>query len=74
VTTTGGSAMDAVKAVQDAGAMVVLVLSILDRGEGAADLYAKAAFPSSRCSAPRSSSRSRREAILATRTNTIRAF
>ena len=45
VTTTGGSAMDAVKAVQDAGAMVVLVLSVLDRGEGAADLYAKAGIP-----------------------------
>ena len=34
-----------IKAVQDAGAMVVLVLSILDRGEGAADLYAKAGIP-----------------------------
>ncbi|HAH65840.1 MAG TPA: orotate phosphoribosyltransferase [Rhizobiales bacterium] len=45
VTTTGGSAMDAVKAVQDAGAKVALVLSILDRGEGAADLYAKAGIP-----------------------------
>jgi orotate phosphoribosyltransferase len=45
VTTTGGSAMDAVKAVQDAGAEVALVLSILDRGEGAADLYAKAGIP-----------------------------
>jgi orotate phosphoribosyltransferase len=38
VTTTGGSAMDAVKAVQEAGAKVALVISILDRGEGAADL------------------------------------
>jgi orotate phosphoribosyltransferase len=45
VTTTGGSAMDAVKAVQDAGAKVALVLSILDRGEGAAELYAKAGIP-----------------------------
>jgi orotate phosphoribosyltransferase len=45
VTTTGGSAMDAVKAVQDAGAKVALMLSILDRGEGAADLYAKAGIP-----------------------------
>lgn len=45
VTTTGGSAMDAVKAVQDAGAKVALVLSILDRGEGAAELYAKAGVP-----------------------------
>jgi orotate phosphoribosyltransferase len=45
VTTTGASAMDAVKAVQEAGAKVALVLSILDRGEGAADLYAKAGIP-----------------------------
>jgi orotate phosphoribosyltransferase len=33
VTTTGGSAMDAVKAVEEAGAKVALVLAILDRGE-----------------------------------------
>ena len=45
VTTTGGSAMDAVKAVTEAGAKVALVISILDRGEGAADLYAKAGIP-----------------------------
>jgi len=45
VTTTGGSAMDAVKAVTEAGAKVALVLSILDRGEGAADLYAKTGIP-----------------------------
>jgi len=45
VTTTGGSAMEAVKAVEDAGGKVALVLSILDRGEGAADLYAKAGVP-----------------------------
>ena len=45
VTTTGGSAMDAVKAVTDAGAKVALVLAILDRGEGAADLYAAAGIP-----------------------------
>ncbi len=45
VTTTGGSAMDAVRAVEEAGAKVALVLSILDRGEGAADLYAKAGIP-----------------------------
>jgi orotate phosphoribosyltransferase len=42
VTTTGGSTMDAVKAVEEAGAKVALVLSILDRGEGATELYAKA--------------------------------
>jgi orotate phosphoribosyltransferase len=45
VTTTGASAMDAVKAVEEAGAKVVLVMSILDRGEGAADLYAAAGIP-----------------------------
>jgi orotate phosphoribosyltransferase len=45
VTTTGGSAMDAVKAVEAAGAKVALVLAILDRGEGAAELYAKAGIP-----------------------------
>ena len=45
VTTTGASAMDAVKAVEDAGAKVALVISILDRGEGASELYAKAGIP-----------------------------
>jgi orotate phosphoribosyltransferase len=45
VTTTGGSAMDAVRAVEEAGAKVALVLAILDRGEGAAELYAKAGIP-----------------------------
>jgi orotate phosphoribosyltransferase len=35
VTTTGGSALDAVQAVHEAGGRVSLVLSILDRGEGA---------------------------------------
>jgi orotate phosphoribosyltransferase len=45
VTTTGASAMDAVKAIEEAGAKVALVLSVLDRGEGAAELYAKAGIP-----------------------------
>jgi orotate phosphoribosyltransferase len=45
VTTTGGSAMDAVKAVEEAGAKVALVISILDRSEGAAELYAQAGIP-----------------------------
>lgn len=45
VTTTGSSAMDAVKVVRDAGAEVSLVISILDRGEGAAALYAEAGVP-----------------------------
>ena len=42
VTTTGGSAMQAVEEVRAAGGTVALVLSILDRGEGAAELYAAA--------------------------------
>jgi len=45
VTTTGGSAMEAVKVVEAAGAKVTLVISILDRGEGAAALYAEAGVP-----------------------------
>jgi orotate phosphoribosyltransferase len=45
VTTTGGSAMQAVEAVKAAGGKVALVLAILDRGEGAAELYAKAGIP-----------------------------
>jgi orotate phosphoribosyltransferase len=45
VTTTGASAMDAVRAVTEAGANVALVISILDRGEGAADLYKAAGIP-----------------------------
>lgn len=40
VTTTGGSALQAVEQVRAAGGKVALVLSILDRGEGAAELYA----------------------------------
>jgi orotate phosphoribosyltransferase len=39
VTTTGGSAMIAVQAAQEAGAKVVMVLSVVDRQEGAADYY-----------------------------------
>jgi orotate phosphoribosyltransferase len=45
VTTTGGSSLDAVNAVREAGAEVAVVLSILDRGEGAAELYASAGVP-----------------------------
>ena len=37
--------MLAVKAVKAVGANVVLVLSIVDREEGAAKLYAKAGIP-----------------------------
>jgi orotate phosphoribosyltransferase len=45
VTTTGGSAMQAVEEVTQAGGKVALVVSVLDRGEGAAELYAKAGIP-----------------------------
>jgi orotate phosphoribosyltransferase len=45
VTTTGGSAMQAIEEVRAAGGTVALVLSILDRGEGAAELYAGAGVP-----------------------------
>ncbi len=45
VTTTGGSAMDAVRAVEEAGATVALVISILDRGEGTSALYEEAGVP-----------------------------
>jgi len=45
VTTTGGSAMQAVEVVRAAGGKVALVLSILDRGEGAAELYEAAGVP-----------------------------
>jgi orotate phosphoribosyltransferase len=45
VTTTGGSAMQAVEEVQKAGGKVALVISILDRGEGARELYAAAGVP-----------------------------
>jgi len=39
VTTTGGSAMQAIAAARAAGANVILVLSIVDRGEGAAEFF-----------------------------------
>lgn len=45
VTTSGGSAMEAVKAARAAGANVTLVLSIVDRGEGAAELFASEEIP-----------------------------
>lgn len=45
VTTSGRSAMDAVRAVQEAGAAVILVLSIVDREEGAVALYNSAGIP-----------------------------
>src|SRR4029077_13572285 len=39
VTTTGASAMIAVKAAQDHGANVIAVLSLVDRNEGAAEFF-----------------------------------
>ncbi|HXF52908.1 MAG TPA: orotate phosphoribosyltransferase [Hyphomicrobiaceae bacterium] len=41
VTTTGESAMAAVRAARDAGASVVLVLSVVDRQEGATEFFRK---------------------------------
>ena len=45
VTTTGGSAIQAVEAAREAGAEVVLVLSIVDRLEGAQETFAAAKVP-----------------------------
>src|SRR6202167_2575657 len=42
VTTTGESALKAVEAVRDAGGEVVLVLTMVDREEGATDTFAQA--------------------------------
>ena len=42
VTTTGGSAIKAVDAVKDAGGEVVLVFTIVDREEGAAETFSNA--------------------------------
>lgn len=39
VTTTGGSAIKAVEAVRDSGAEIVMVLTMVDREEGAADNF-----------------------------------
>ena len=41
VTTSGESAMRAIRAAQDAGAKIELVLAIVDREEGAAEFFAK---------------------------------
>jgi orotate phosphoribosyltransferase len=45
VTTTGGSAMKAVEELREAGATISLVISILDRQQGAAELYKAAGIP-----------------------------
>jgi orotate phosphoribosyltransferase len=45
VTTTGGSALKAVEAVRDAGGDVIMVLTMVDREEGASDTFRKAGLP-----------------------------
>lgn len=45
VTTTGGSALEAVVAYQDTGATVVGVVSVLDRQEGAEEAFKAAGVP-----------------------------
>jgi orotate phosphoribosyltransferase len=45
VTTTGGSALKAVELVRAAGGVVVIVLTIVDRLEGAAEAFAAAGVP-----------------------------
>ncbi|MEX2129290.1 MAG: orotate phosphoribosyltransferase [Xanthobacteraceae bacterium] len=45
VTTTGGSAIQAVEVAREAGAEVVLVLSIVDRLEGAGESFRNAGVP-----------------------------
>jgi orotate phosphoribosyltransferase len=45
VTTTGGSAIKAVEALREVGANVVLVLTMVDREEGANDTFAQAGLP-----------------------------
>src|SRR3954471_18211065 len=45
VTTTGGSALKAVETVREAGGDVVLVFTMVDREEGAADAFSQAGLP-----------------------------
>jgi orotate phosphoribosyltransferase len=45
VATTGGSAIQAVKAVRDEGAEIALVLTMVDRQEGAAETFAAEKIP-----------------------------
>jgi orotate phosphoribosyltransferase len=45
VTTTGGSAVKAVEAVKDAGAEIVMVFTMVDREEGAAETFRAAGLP-----------------------------
>ena len=45
VTTTGGSALRAAEAVRSAGAAVIKVISVVDRQEGATDIFAAHGLP-----------------------------
>jgi orotate phosphoribosyltransferase len=45
VTTTGDSAMKSIEAIKAVGANIILVISILDREEGASELYRKSEIP-----------------------------
>jgi orotate phosphoribosyltransferase len=45
VTTTGGSAIKAVDSVREAGGEIVLVFTMVDREEGAAETFAQAGIP-----------------------------
>jgi orotate phosphoribosyltransferase len=45
VTTTGGSALKAAEAVRDAGGIVALVFTMVDRDEGANETFAEAGIP-----------------------------
>src|SRR3989440_8847488 len=45
VTTTGGSALKAVEAVRDAGGVIALVFTMVDREEGATETFAEAGLP-----------------------------
>jgi orotate phosphoribosyltransferase len=45
VTTTGGSAIKAVEAVRDAGGEVAMVLTMVDREEGATETFKEAGIP-----------------------------
>lgn len=45
VTTTGGSALTAIAKIKDAGADVSVVISILDRQQGAAEAFQRAGIP-----------------------------
>lgn len=44
VTTSGGSVLDAAEVVREAGGDVVMILSVVDRGEGAAERFAQAGY------------------------------